>query len=153
MPQLQTSTTGSRSYGVLLWELFTLGEAPYPDYEAGPEFINALLRDQIRLPRPNGAPEEIFDRVMSECWNEDPMSRPHFECIAEIFSGLVVVDRRHLPTLESASRSSSLKRQRPVIDNQLYWMQSDSNGGTVDNDTDVHGYLLTVPRSKPKTKK
>ena len=146
-----------RSYGVLLWELFTLGEAPYPDYEAGPEFIKALLHDQIRLSRPLRAPEELYRRVMAECWAEDATVRPHFERIAEVFASIVGVDRRHLPTLESAaststSTSPSSKRQ-PVIDNQLYWMHSDTNGGIVDNDTDVHGYLLAVPTPKLKTKK
>ena len=59
--------------------MFSLGESPYPDLEAGPQFFSAILNDKIRLPKPVLAPEEIFEQIVMRCWEEEPTERLHFE--------------------------------------------------------------------------
>ncbi len=61
-----------RSYGVLLWELFSLGQSPYPHLEAGPEFIEAILDRGERLRKPEYASESIFIQIMNQCWADEP---------------------------------------------------------------------------------
>ncbi|XP_058504513.1 platelet-derived growth factor receptor beta-like [Solea solea] len=64
------------SYGVLLWEIFSLGESPYPDLPVTQEFYSALKR-RHRMTRPDHAPEIIYE-LITRCWEEEPQSRPSF---------------------------------------------------------------------------
>lgn len=69
------------SYGVLLWELLTRGDIPYPDVEDWK--MKDYLKVGYRLPRPEHCPPEVYS-VMKECWVEDPKSRPTFEEILKL---------------------------------------------------------------------
>ena len=64
------------SFGILLYELFTYGQAPYPGMN------NAQVIEEIqngyRMPCPENCPEQLYD-VMRECWTGDPDFRPSFE--------------------------------------------------------------------------
>ncbi|XP_058124366.1 platelet-derived growth factor receptor beta-like [Anopheles ziemanni] len=52
------------SYGVLLWELFTLGMPPYPTLAVNDEFFQKL-RDGYRLDKPMYANEDIYATMLS----------------------------------------------------------------------------------------
>ncbi len=140
-----------RAYGVLLWEMFSLGQSPYPHLEAGPEFIQAILEGGERLPKPELAPDEIFVQVMLECWHEEPAHRPSFELISQTILEVVDIDRRTLPTFDEkvGEKSTSLNvgTYLPLspgsVDNELYWAESDSVRPG-DKETDHQGYLLTT---------
>lgn len=45
-------------FGVLLWELTTLGQQPY--VEVDPFEIAGYLRDGYRLAQPNNCPDELY---------------------------------------------------------------------------------------------
>lgn len=49
----------SWSFGVVLWEIFTLGEHPFNEYRGFNELINAL-KNNIRLPKPNYASDKMY---------------------------------------------------------------------------------------------
>ncbi|RZF39310.1 hypothetical protein LSTR_LSTR014900, partial [Laodelphax striatellus] len=63
------------AFGVLVWELVTLGQQPYA--EVDPFEVAAYLRDGYRLSQPLNCPDELFE-VMKECWRNDPDARPTF---------------------------------------------------------------------------
>nr|XP_020446605.1 platelet-derived growth factor receptor beta-like [Monopterus albus] len=67
------------SYGVLLWEIFSLGRSPYPDLPMTQEFYCALKRG-YRMNRPEHAPHDIYE-VMKRCWEREPESRPGFSSL------------------------------------------------------------------------
>ncbi|XP_034436885.1 platelet-derived growth factor receptor beta [Hippoglossus hippoglossus] len=67
------------SYGVLLWEIFSLGESPYPDLPVTREFYSALKRGH-RMSRPEHAPHHIF-QLMTRCWEVEPQLRPSFSSL------------------------------------------------------------------------
>jgi serine/threonine protein kinase len=46
------------SYGVLLWEIMTLGGSPYAEHEGGREIV-AFLDDGGRLAQPKGCPPNL----------------------------------------------------------------------------------------------
>nr|WOX59909.1 receptor tyrosine kinase PVR1A2 [Carcinus maenas] len=64
------------SFGVVLWEIFTLGQIPYSCSEFDESFILKLEKG-IRLEQPRYATYGLY-RLMLECWNTDPMDRPSF---------------------------------------------------------------------------
>ncbi|EDL91831.1 tyrosine protein kinase FLK, isoform CRA_b [Rattus norvegicus] len=63
------------SFGILLWETFSLGVCPYPG------MTNQQAREQVergyRMSAPQNCPEEIFT-IMMKCWDYKPENRPKF---------------------------------------------------------------------------
>ncbi|XP_053123871.1 mitogen-activated protein kinase kinase kinase 9 isoform X3 [Hemicordylus capensis] len=66
------------SYGVLLWELLT-GEVPFRGID-GLAVAYGVAMNKLALPIPSTCPEP-FARLMEDCWNADPHSRPSFASI------------------------------------------------------------------------
>uniref|UniRef100_A0A665TN31 Tyrosine-protein kinase n=1 Tax=Echeneis naucrates TaxID=173247 RepID=A0A665TN31_ECHNA len=64
------------SFGVLLWETFSLGMTPYSS------MTNTQTRDEVergyRMPAPYGCPVEI-SRIMTSCWQYEAKNRPSFK--------------------------------------------------------------------------
>ncbi|KAM9329976.1 tyrosine-protein kinase Fer isoform 2-T2 [Gastrophryne carolinensis] len=63
------------SFGILLWETFSLGVCPYPG------MTNQQAREQVekgyRMSIPQKCPEEVF-KIMQCCWDYKPENRPKF---------------------------------------------------------------------------
>ncbi|XP_056909690.1 platelet-derived growth factor receptor beta-like [Takifugu flavidus] len=78
------------SYGILLWEIFSLGGSPYPDVPLTQEFYSALKRG-YRMNRPEHAPQSIFD-LMKQCWEEKPQSRPTFSSLVVSVGNMLTDD-------------------------------------------------------------
>ncbi|XP_073850879.1 fibroblast growth factor receptor 4 isoform X2 [Macaca fascicularis] len=68
------------SFGVLLWEIFTLGGSPYPGIPV--EELFSLLREGHRMDRPPHCPPELYG-LMRECWHAAPSQRPTFKQLVE----------------------------------------------------------------------
>ncbi|XP_072392187.1 vascular endothelial growth factor receptor 1-like [Diabrotica undecimpunctata] len=75
------------SYGIVLWELFSLGKTPYPGMEADEKLYYKLL-DGYRLESPEYSPKEVY-QVMTECWLAKPVERPSFTKLAERIGALL----------------------------------------------------------------
>ncbi|XP_068685561.1 tyrosine kinase receptor Cad96Ca-like isoform X3 [Montipora foliosa] len=63
------------SFGVLLYEIFTIGGSPYPRMD-GRKIAN-LLQEGYRMPKPQHVDNELY-KIMMSCWLEDPNARPTF---------------------------------------------------------------------------
>ncbi|XDA76742.1 hypothetical protein R6Z07F_006886 [Ovis aries] len=68
------------SFGILLWEIFTLGGSPYPGIPV--EELFSLLREGHRMDRPPHCPPELYG-LMRECWHAAPSQRPTFKQLVE----------------------------------------------------------------------
>ncbi|XP_028627816.1 fibroblast growth factor receptor 4 [Grammomys surdaster] len=68
------------SFGILLWEIFTLGGSPYPGIPV--EELFSLLREGHRMERPPNCPSELYG-LMRECWHAAPSQRPTFKQLVE----------------------------------------------------------------------
>jgi len=53
------------SYGITLWEIFSLGEVPYPGLSWTIDFIETLEKG-IRPTRPKHAPENLYYKIQLE---------------------------------------------------------------------------------------
>jgi RYK receptor-like tyrosine kinase len=63
------------SFGVVLWEVMTLGRIPYEDVP--PEDMLSVLTTGLRLEQPKNCPEDLFV-LMGWCWALTPTDRPRF---------------------------------------------------------------------------
>ncbi|XP_059351957.1 vascular endothelial growth factor receptor 1-like [Daphnia carinata] len=63
------------SYGILLWELFTLGKTPYPGMNG--HILVKDIQDGLRMEKPDYSPN-FFGDLMKHCWKKEPNDRPTF---------------------------------------------------------------------------
>lgn len=68
------------SYGICLWELFTLGKMPYE----GVMDVLKFLENGGRLVKPEYCHQEIYD-FMLKCWDLNPDNRPTFAKCVQFF--------------------------------------------------------------------
>lgn len=73
-----TSTSDIWSFGVVLYEVITYGQAPY----IGMSNSDVMLKVQegYRLPKPSTCPYILYE-MMQNCWEEEPESRPTFQAL------------------------------------------------------------------------
>ncbi|KAK5878335.1 hypothetical protein CesoFtcFv8_023747 [Champsocephalus esox] len=99
------------SFGVLLWEIFTLGGSPYPGVPV--EELFKLLKEGHRMEKPSACPQELY-RMMRDCWHAVPARRPTFSQLVDdldrTLSLMANQDYLELasPLIQLASVSSSL---------------------------------------------
>ncbi|CAH8499122.1 unnamed protein product [Heterobilharzia americana] len=63
------------SFGVLLWEIFTLGSTPFPNVD--PKEVTNLILSGVRNQKPELASNEIY-MIMCYCWEINPTKRLSF---------------------------------------------------------------------------
>ncbi|KAL7073377.1 hypothetical protein ACQ4LE_007649 [Meloidogyne hapla] len=83
---LFTSKTDVWAYGVLLWEIFSLGYIPYPGRD-NLEVMRLVVAGD-RLDPPIGIPDEIYE-LMLRCWNTESEQRPNFVDLVGTFETLL----------------------------------------------------------------
>jgi len=71
------------SFGVVLWEIFSLGKVPYPGLKFDDSFIRRL-QNGYRMEKPEFASDEIY-QLMIACWKKGPNQRPTFSQLEEAF--------------------------------------------------------------------
>uniref|UniRef100_A0A671YU96 Tyrosine-protein kinase receptor n=1 Tax=Sparus aurata TaxID=8175 RepID=A0A671YU96_SPAAU len=80
MEGIFTCKTDTWSFGVLLWEIMSLGYMPYPckTNQEVLEFVTA----GGRMDPPKSCPGPVY-RIMTQCWQHCPEHRPNFSTILE----------------------------------------------------------------------
>uniref|UniRef100_A0A8C0VAM7 Tyrosine-protein kinase receptor n=1 Tax=Cyanistes caeruleus TaxID=156563 RepID=A0A8C0VAM7_CYACU len=80
MEGIFTSKTDTWSFGVLLWEIFSLGYMPYPS-KSNQEVLE-FVTNGGRMDPPKNCPGPVY-RIMTQCWQHQPEDRPNFAIILE----------------------------------------------------------------------
>ncbi len=73
------------SFGILLYELITLGGSPYPGWDHKRVRLEVIVNG-YRMPKPDGLCTDSFYKIMTACWRELPISRPTFETLENQFN-------------------------------------------------------------------
>uniref|UniRef100_A0A4W3I226 receptor protein-tyrosine kinase n=1 Tax=Callorhinchus milii TaxID=7868 RepID=A0A4W3I226_CALMI len=68
------------SFGVLMWEIFTLGGSPYPGIPV--EELFKLLKEGHRMDKPANCTNDLY-MMMRDCWHAIPAQRPTFKQLVE----------------------------------------------------------------------
>ncbi|XP_068600093.1 macrophage colony-stimulating factor 1 receptor 2 [Brachionichthys hirsutus] len=88
------------SYGVLLWEIFSLGKSPYPNIAVDTNFYK-MIKDGCHMNQPDFAPAQMY-QLMTLCWSLEATDRPTFNpCIMVKMIGQLI--GRLLPCVGDSS--------------------------------------------------
>ncbi|XP_014899299.1 KIT proto-oncogene, receptor tyrosine kinase b isoform X1 [Poecilia latipinna] len=99
------------SYGILLWEIFSLGNSPYPGMQVGSAFYK-MIQDGRRMSRPEFAPIEMYDMMLC-CWNDDPLKRPSFRKLVERTELLLSENTKNVYLTLSNTPNASEQQRAP----------------------------------------
>lgn len=72
------------SYGILLWEIFSLGVNPYPGMQVDANFYK-LIKNGFKMDCPFYATEEIYF-ILCSCWALDARKRPSFSQLLSLLA-------------------------------------------------------------------
>ncbi|XP_052009911.1 proto-oncogene tyrosine-protein kinase ROS isoform X1 [Xyrauchen texanus] len=119
------------AFGVLLWEIITLGKQPYPTY-TNQEVLHHISTGE-RLPSPAGCPQRLYN-LMMDCWKKEPSERPSFQYLQETLS--------KFKDYEADKRASQNEAAGHV--NQAYEEEEEEVVIAVDEDEDLDTGLSPV---------
>ncbi|XP_057374868.1 fibroblast growth factor receptor-like [Daphnia carinata] len=88
-----SSKTDVWSFGVLLWEIVTLGSTPYPGMTA--DAVMRKVREGYRLEKPDHCKREVYN-VMFYCWEKDAAQRPAFNELVELLEQLLMSETDYI---------------------------------------------------------
>ncbi|XP_028412699.1 fibroblast growth factor receptor 1-like isoform X2 [Dendronephthya gigantea] len=108
------------SFGILLYEIVTMGGKPYPGL--GASGVIRRLKSGWRMPKPAHVDSKLY-QIMLNCWSKDPGNRPSFS----------VLER----TLASFSRDASDYINISDYDGNLYLDTEGNNSLQSDSQIDV----------------
>ncbi|XP_067031299.1 fibroblast growth factor receptor 3-like isoform X1 [Acropora muricata] len=98
------------SYGVVLYEIFTIGGSPYPRMD-GRKVLN-FLQEGHRMQKPEHVDNKLY-QIMMNCWQSEPQTRPSF---AHLTQKLKRMENQHKSLLNMH-----------IYDNALYANLEDLN--------------------------
>ncbi|XP_065219363.1 fibroblast growth factor receptor 1-like [Planococcus citri] len=75
------------SYGVLLWEIVSFGQNPYPSIKTFAGVIQ-VLNQNCRLEKPQNTSTDVYN-LMLDCWEYEAKRRPNFSTIVERITELL----------------------------------------------------------------
>ncbi|XP_050080269.1 tyrosine kinase receptor Cad96Ca [Anopheles maculipalpis] len=81
------------SFGILMWEIVTLGSTPYPGIAAAD--VMRKVRDGYRLEKPEHCRRELYN-IMFYCWAHDPNERPGFPEVVDMLDRLLQTETDYI---------------------------------------------------------
>ncbi|KAI5626817.1 platelet-derived growth factor receptor beta isoform X1, partial [Silurus asotus] len=165
---LCTTLSDVWSYGILLWEIFTLGGTPYPDLPMNELFYNALKRG-YRMAKPMHASDKIYE-VMKKCWEEKYEKRPDFSYLVQEMGHMLTegYKKRYSQVNESFQKSDhpAVVRSKPRVPSPFpctlpptspstIFPPSSTHNRCLEADQDMapplyNGYIIPIPDPKPE---
>jgi serine/threonine protein kinase len=111
--RLYTSQSDIWSYGILLWEIMTMGESPFKDVHF--EQFMENLRTGAHPSQPHYCPNNVYI-VMQACWRFRPEDRPTWDKVVDsmyhlCLGKLVCTEQLLLDVLCIALNLSEIKSQ------------------------------------------
>nr|XP_016935045.1 fibroblast growth factor receptor homolog 2 [Drosophila suzukii] len=117
------------SYGVLLWEIMTYGDQPYPNILSAEELYSYLITGQ-RMEKPAKCSLNIYV-VMRQCWHFESCARPTFTELVESFDAI----------LQQASSNPN----DAYLDLSMPMLETPPSSGDEDDGSDAETFRETSP--------
>ncbi|XP_059619211.1 uncharacterized protein LOC132263457 [Phlebotomus argentipes] len=120
------------AFGVLAWELITLGASPYPGVP--PQNLYHLLKQGYRMERPKNCSDDIY-AIIKSCWADDPLARPAFKVLVSQWERLL------------GNNAKYIELEQNAISNPLYCADNDREISNVEVPEDCLDHLWYPPNS------
>ncbi|XP_037962293.2 tyrosine-protein kinase receptor torso [Plutella xylostella] len=95
--RIYTSQSDVWSFGVVMWEVVTVGGSPYPGVSAAQ--LPRLLRTGYRMPKPSNCSKQLYE-LMQSCWSSRARDRPTFTELHRALDSLLNAQAQDYLTLE-----------------------------------------------------
>ncbi|XP_061901939.1 platelet-derived growth factor receptor beta isoform X1 [Entelurus aequoreus] len=164
---LYTTLSDVWSYGILLWEIFTLGGTPYPDLPMNEMFYSALKRG-YRMSKPAHASDDVYE-VMKKCWDEKFEKRPEFSFLVHRMGSMLTesykkrygqVNDNFLKSDHPAVARTKPRLASPFMDSNpafgapspvaVSFPVDSSTGGSQEVIPSYNDYIIPIPDPKPE---
>lgn len=99
--QVYTSASDVWSFGVLLYEIISLGATPYPS--TGADQLPKFLSSGQRMEKPSHCHTSLYE-VMQSCWLATPQARPTFDELSAALQSYLQLEMSGDITLVDLSR-------------------------------------------------
>ncbi|XP_074639559.1 proto-oncogene tyrosine-protein kinase receptor Ret-like [Acropora palmata] len=111
--QVYTAFSDVWSYGILLWEIATYGETPYPSIRT-PDQLKNDLSSGVRMSRPENCCEVLYE-LMTSSWKENPSERTQFTDIARKLESCLgkVYERKYVNIKSGVGKCSEVEKMQP----------------------------------------
>uniref|UniRef100_A0A3Q3KUE3 receptor protein-tyrosine kinase n=1 Tax=Mastacembelus armatus TaxID=205130 RepID=A0A3Q3KUE3_9TELE len=111
------------SYGILLWEIFSLGASPYPGLHIDEEFCHRL-KGGTRMRAPEYSTPEIYSTMLT-CWEASPSDRPTFTDLVETLGDLLQAKVQQktpslLLTFSHTQSATKMRLRLPDFNNLMF---------------------------------
>ncbi|XP_077409815.1 vascular endothelial growth factor receptor 1 isoform X2 [Vanacampus margaritifer] len=114
------------AFGVLLWEIFSLGASPYPGLHIDEEFCRRL-KAGTRMRAPAHSTADIYSTMLA-CWEVEPTERPSFaalvDTLGELLQSAAQQDGKDYIPLGSHVESWKSKREKTLAVTNLSYMHA-----------------------------
>eukprot|EP00057_Strongylocentrotus_purpuratus_P015462 XP_011669936.1 PREDICTED: tyrosine-protein kinase receptor Tie-1-like [Strongylocentrotus purpuratus] len=90
----QSTEGDSWSFGIVLWEIVTLGARPYPKMTF--DTVQKEVAYGYQMPRPRHCGQEVY-KVMSGCWEKEAINRSNFDQIVKSLER--ILEKTHYSSL------------------------------------------------------
>lgn len=141
-----TSKSDVWSFGVLLWELVTLGASPYPGVDV--HNLYNLLKAGYRMEKPSNCSQQLY-KLMISCWHQEPSMRPSFKELTSHWERMLEDGVEYLDLNPRTVHNQAYFASLPILDNASGSANDQVNNGILR--TDTVNYLGRIS-SEPVTK-
>ncbi|XP_067842107.1 vascular endothelial growth factor receptor 1 isoform X2 [Heptranchias perlo] len=142
------------SYGVLLWEIFSLGASPYPGVQIDEEFCRRL-KEGTRMRAPEYSTPEIYQTLL-DCWHGDPKERPTFielvERLGDLLQANVQQDGKDYIPLSTMLVSNSFHFLVPTSPDSCLGEEVENSKFNYEH-SGSFGYINTCMKKQPQNLK
>ena len=81
------------SFGILMWEIVTLGSTPYPGLDT--KQVMRKVANGSRLEKPDHCRREMYN-IMFYCWHKDLKERPNFAELVTMLDKLLLSEMDYI---------------------------------------------------------